>query len=453
METKVEALEDNKVKVEVVVDAADISSRVKDTYKDFANRYNFPGFRKGHAPRPIIDNALGKDAVVATVTDDVVNSCYPLAIDQCELYPVGQPEFEDAKMVEDGQDYSFTFTVEVKPSYELTSYDPIDVSLPPEGASEAEVDDQLSSLREHYYRLEPTDDPEAVIEARDCADLAMRAVDDKGEVIEALTTDDRPYTLGEKMMTPEFDEQLMGLKKGDGASFSIDMPDDPPAMILPYADQTSRIDFTIKVNTIKKRVLPELTDEWVQETLGFEGVEDLRRILRDSIVQQKQNILPGLQQNAALDAIGERFEGEAPESMREESESRIMQSFFQQLNEQGITFDSYLADQGITSDQFKADVKEQAAENAKEDLALDAWAAHYDLHASDDEVLEEFEKAGVEDPKGTMEDWRRSGELYVVREAIVRNKAIEHLIKTANVTEIDTTKKPEEREAEEADAE
>lgn len=93
METKVEALQDNKVKVTVTVDAKEVDNRIKKAYKDFANKYNFPGFRKGKAPRPIIDNALGAEAVPASVTDDIVNGCYPLAIDSCDLYPVGEPEF------------------------------------------------------------------------------------------------------------------------------------------------------------------------------------------------------------------------------------------------------------------------------------------------------------------------------------------------------------------------
>ena len=91
METKVEALQDNKVKVTVTVDAKEVDNRIKKAYKDFANKYNFPGFRKGKAPRPIIDNALGAEAVPASVTDDIVNGCYPLAIDSCDLYPVGEP--------------------------------------------------------------------------------------------------------------------------------------------------------------------------------------------------------------------------------------------------------------------------------------------------------------------------------------------------------------------------
>ena len=114
VETKVEALQDNRVKVTVTVDAKDIDARIKKTYKDFAHKYNFPGFRAGKAPRPIIDNALGAEAVPATVTDDVVNETYPLAIDECNLYPVSKPTFaEDMGLVAAGKPFEYSLEVEV----------------------------------------------------------------------------------------------------------------------------------------------------------------------------------------------------------------------------------------------------------------------------------------------------------------------------------------------------
>ena len=150
METKVEALEDNRTKVTVTVDAADIDARIKKTYKDFANKYNFPGFRKGKAPRPIIDNALGAEAVRATVTDDVVNGTYPLAIDDCDLYPIAKPEFDETDLVEAGKPYTFSFTVTVKPEIEISSYEPVEIELPAEGTTDAEIDEQIDKVKANY---------------------------------------------------------------------------------------------------------------------------------------------------------------------------------------------------------------------------------------------------------------------------------------------------------------
>ena len=150
VETKVEALEDNRTKVTVTVDAADIDARIKKTYKDFANKYNFPGFRKGKAPRPIIDNALGAEAVRATVTDDVVNGTYPLAIDDCDLYPIAKPEFDETDLVEAGKPYTFSFTVTVKPEIEISSYEPVEIELPAEGTTDAEIDEQIDKVKANY---------------------------------------------------------------------------------------------------------------------------------------------------------------------------------------------------------------------------------------------------------------------------------------------------------------
>ena len=145
VETKVEALQDNRVKVTVTVDAKEIDDRIKKTYKDFAYKYNFPGFRRGKAPRPVIDNALGAEAVRATVTDAVVNETYPLVVDENDLYPTGKPEFEDGGLVESGKPYAFEFTLAVKPELELSSYEAVEVELPAEGATDAEVDEQVEA--------------------------------------------------------------------------------------------------------------------------------------------------------------------------------------------------------------------------------------------------------------------------------------------------------------------
>ena len=134
METKVETLEGDRAKVTVTVDEATVAGRIKKQYKQVANQYNIPGFRRGKAPRPVIDAALGKDYVRAVVTDDLVNELYPLAVDESGIYPIGQPDFNEENMdlVKDGEAYVFDFEIGVKPTMELSSYDPVEIEMPPE---------------------------------------------------------------------------------------------------------------------------------------------------------------------------------------------------------------------------------------------------------------------------------------------------------------------------------
>ncbi len=467
METKVEALQDNRVKVTVTVDAKDIDARIKKTYKDFAFKYNFPGFRKGKAPRQIIDNALGAEAVRATVTDDVVNEIYPIAIDQNDIYPISKPEFDqDMGLVEGGKPFEFSLEVAVKPELELSNYDAVEIEMPAEGASDAEIDEQIEGLREHYYDYQDASAATKVKE-ESFMDLAMKATDDAGEEIPSMTTESRLYGLGTGLFPAEFDAELMGMKKGQSKSFTIDMPAEPTIMTQSLVGKTEKINFEVEVKVVKNKVLPELTDEWVKETLGFDTVADLRDRISESIIQQKSDVLPRIKENLCLNALAERLEGEVPQAMTEDAEASLLQDFFQQLQRQGATFDAYLAQQGITPDQFKDDVKKQALDMTRQDLAIDAWARHFNMTATDEEVTAEFVKSGAEDPKALYEEWRKNGQLHMVKNGILRTNAVAEIMDKAIVTELapgeaskkeekpakKTTKKAAKKEEAPADAE
>lgn len=443
METKVEALEDNKVKVTVTIEAAEIDNRIKKTYKDFAFKYNFPGFRKGKAPRPVIDNALGAEAVRATVTDALVNESYPQVINESGLYPVGRPEFEDDGLVEAGKDYAFTFTVSVKPEFELSSYEPVEIEMPAEGASDAEVDEQIEALREHYYDY--VDASAATkVKPENFVQMAMKVTSEKGTEISALTTESRLYGIGSGSLNADFDAEIMGMKKGQTKEFTLLIPaDETAALLAPHAGK--KLNFEVTITVVKNKVLPEATDEWAKDTLGFESLADMRERIAESLAAQKAEMLPRIKENACLAELIKRLEGDVPEGLVEESESSLLQDFFAQLQRQGMTFDAYLAQQGLTNEQFKEDVKMQALDMTKQDLALDAWARHAKMEATAEEVRKEFEVAGVPNPEELYKEWSDRGQLYLVRSGVLRTKAVLDIMETAKVTEVEFAAKAEEK--------
>ena len=442
METKVEVLEGDRAKVTVTIDADEITSRVKKQYKQVANQYTIPGFRKGKAPRPVIDGVLGKDYVRAIVTDSVVNESYPVAIDESGIFPVGQPDFDEESMdlVEDGKDYTFEFEVGTKPTLELSSYDPVEIEMPPEKVTDEQIDEEIDSLLEHYMEIVPAPANTKVKDDK-YVDLKITATDDNGDEIASITTESTQYGLGTGLYPPSFDEELIGLKKGDAKQFSIDMPTQAYAMTATLAGKTSQINFDIEVLGVLKKKMPELTDEWVQSKIGVETVDELRDELRDEIDSQRESLLPRMKENRVLLALQERLEGEVPEGVVEEAEATLLQDFFNQLQRQGVTLDVYLQQEGITSDQFRDDVKQQAQDVAKQDMALDAYAAHAGIEATEEDILDEFEKSGVADPAGMMEEWRKNGQMHLVRQGILRQKAAQELIDSAVVTE----EKPKEK--------
>lgn len=438
MKTKVEKLDDNKIKVEVEVPAATVDSKVNQVYKDLAKKYNFPGFRKGKAPRAVIDNAIGKETVLAQVTEDVINDAYPEIVEQERLYPVGSPDFGEAGMVEPGKDFKFEFTIGSKPEIELTSYDPVEVEIPASSVNDAEIDEQLEAISRHYMNYE--DAPKSTKLSKDnFAKLDIKAEKEDGEEIVSLTSESRFFTPGGGLFSAAFDEEVFGMKAGDTKKFTLDVPEDEDAMLMSDLGG-QKVSFEVKCDAVQKQAMPKITDDWVKDNMGFDSVKDLREGIEKSISEQKESVIPTIKENACAAKLVERVEEDIPESMAEEAESELLQDFFAQLQQQGMSFDAYLAARGIDSDQFKKDIKLQAADEAKQQLALDAWAKKFDIGVTDEEVTLEFERAGVDNPKKVEEDWKRSGRLYLIREGIVRRKAMENVIETAKVTEKEFTK-------------
>ena len=433
METKVEVLEGNRAKVSVTVDKAEVTERIKKQYKEFANKYNFPGFRKGKAPRPVIDNMLGKDYARASVTDEIVNNTYPLAIDESGLYPIGQPTFdENMELASDKQDFTYTFEIDTKPTLELNDYAPAQIEMPAEEATEAEIDREIDALLEHYFDIVEAPANTKVKEDK-FVDIKVSATDDNGDPIEAINTDGMQYAIGSGLFPAAFDDELIGMKQGETKQFTIDMPPQSTAMTASVMGKTAKLNFDVEILAVKKKSLPELTDEWVKNKIGIDDVATLRQELADEINSQKSVYIPRMKEAKVLADLGERLEGEVPEGVIEEAEATLLQDFFQQLQRQGSTLDKYLQAQGITAAQFRADIKQQATDVARQDLALDAWAAHEGLEVTDEDVRTEFVKSGASDPTELFEEWKNNGQLHLVRQGLLRQKAVDDAVAQAVV--------------------
>lgn len=434
MNITLENLEDNKVKAIVVVDKGIVKNKVGSIYKDFAKKYNFPGFRKGKAPRPVIDNAFGKEAILAQATEEIVNEVYPQVIEQERIFPVGSPDFNDPGLANEGEDFKFEFTQSVKPIYKLSSYDPIEIEVPSADVTETEVEDQIKDITERYQSYE--DAPEgAKLSGEECADLSIKATKEDGADVVGLSSDNAFFTPETGVYSEDFEKKVKGMKAGDTKKFDLKVADDD-ASILMSDVAGQKISFEVTCNQVKIKTTPELTDEWVKETLGIDTVADLRKEIEESIKAQKEDVIPRIKENACSLELVKRFDGEVDDVMVEQTESQLLQDFFTQLQRQGISFDNFLMMQGIDSDQFKQDVKKQATDNVKQDAALDAWADNAKLEASDEDVTLEFERAGLEDPKATEAEWKRDGRLYLIREGIIRAKAMKDIMDNAKVKEI-----------------
>ena len=435
METKVESLEDNRAKITVTVEASEIDARINRAYKEVAKKNSFPGFRKGKAPRAVIDAAFGAGYVAATVTEDVVNDMMPLAIDGADLFPVGQAQFDEIASVVAGEDFMFSFSIGLRTEIELSSYEPVAIEMPAAEVTDAEIDMQYDAIIDQYAQFEVAAEGAKAAEG-DRLVMAMQAADDKSEKIDQLTSDEFQYTIGSGLMPAEFDEKLVGAAAGDKLEFSVPVAESTAAYLKELVGKTESVSFTIEVKELKTKVAPTVDDAWVADNFGFETVAELRERISESLTQQKADFLPRLKEDRVLYALLERVTDEAPEAMVEEQEQDLLQEFFQQLQRSGQTYDAYLKANNLTAAQVKDDIKQQAAEVVKQNLALDAWARHFEIACEESDVQAEFIKASADEWESLYNIWKQAGRLHLVREGVLRSKAMNAAVEGAVVTEI-----------------
>ena len=306
MNINVEALENNQVKLSFEVDAADVDARIKRTYRRVAKRYSFPGFRPGKAPRPVIDSIMGDNSVLTTVTEDLVNEVYPQALEENNLVPLQRPDYEyELDLVEDHKPFNFTATILVKPELELNSYEAVEVEIPSTEATDEEIDAQIEELRNYYHDFKDAN-ANTKVKPGEFVELTMTVTNEAGEEVSALSADHRLYELGKGVYPASFDAELIGLKKGQEKSFDLDLTDDD-SLITSNLEEKGMCHFEVKVEVIKHKVVPEVTEEWAKETFGFEGLEDMRTKIGDSIKGQKMANAPRRKENECLMALAKRL--------------------------------------------------------------------------------------------------------------------------------------------------
>lgn len=452
MKTNVEALEGDRIRLTVTVEKDEVDSRIAKTYRDFARKYKFPGFRPGKAPRPVIDSVLGREGVFATVTDEAVNENFPLALDAEDLVPIDEPQFEDAdELVVEHEDFAFSATMTMPPALELSSYDPVDIKLPQEEPTEEEVDERVEMLREYYYELEDAD-ADTTIGDTGVAELTLKVKDDKGNDVNVLSTEHRLYELGMGLYPPELDDAISGFKTGDHEVVDVDLGTSVGALLTRALDgNPESLSIDVTVDQVKTKVLPEITEEFATEKAGFKSLEELRRNTKDNIVRERKELEPRMKENSCLYQLATRLQGDAPEQMYADERRTLLSGFFQQLTKQGITFDAYLKQRDMTNDEFQEDIKRQAKDVVLQNLALDAYARHFDVQVTEAEIDREFEQSGADDVEALKADWVANGRIRMLRQSLRRANAADKLMNEATVERVTAEEYRAQTAAEDAD--
>ncbi len=414
-------VKDAKLTATVTVEAADVDAAIKKAYKDAAKKYRFPGFRPGKAPRPVVDSMLGAEATLAQATNDIIGGNEAAVLNELDIVPVKEGDYKDIEIAKDHEDYTYTVEFSLRPACELSSYEPVEIEMPPAEVTEAEIDQQVDMLMGYHATFEDVED--RAVEADDYVTADLEDV--KGA--EQFAGEGRLLAMGNDTLPKEFDEALLGAKIGDEKEISWKPGEDEDECTV-----------KVTVKGIKVRKTPELTDEFAKENFGFDDIAAMRDAIKLELEQDKTAKLPGLKENRAVAKLAERLQLDKMDEDYEKSVfNELGQNFLQNLAQRGMTLDAWLQANGISSDQFISDLHQQANDVARESLALDSLAKHLDVQVNDDDVTEEFKNAGVEDVEASKAEFVSDGRMPAVRDSIRRSKAVDWLVENAKVTEVD----------------
>ncbi|HZQ57212.1 MAG TPA: trigger factor [Acidimicrobiales bacterium] len=420
MESTLEALEGNKIKLSVQVASDDVDKAVDAAARKLAREVRLPGFRPGKVPRKVLEARMGHGALRQEALRESLPDFYAEAVREHEVDVIAPPEI-DITEGQEGGDLKFDAVVEVRPHVQIPGYGGLQVTLDRPEATDEEVDRQVDRLRANSATLEEVSRP-----ARDgdvlTIDLSMTAGSD-----EPNTLTDVSYTLGSgEFGIEELDTQLQGARIGDIIKFTAN-----PA-------EGRYVSIQVLVKAVKAQVLPDLTDEWVAGESEFETVQQLRDDLRTRITAVKKVQAQLALRERALTALSELVSEDAPAPLVEEEVERRLHDLGHRLEAQGATFEQYLTAIGQTPEQFVEELRASAVPSVKADLALRALADAENLDATEEDIDAEIARLAdaLEQPAAQVRRSLVSGDrLPAVRSDLRKGKALAWLLEHVDVVD------------------
>jgi trigger factor len=420
----VELLDDNKVKLSVEVDEAEFDSALDAAFKRIAKEVRLPGFRPGKAPRRILEAQFGHGVGREEALREALPDYYAKAVVAHDVDVIAPPDIEITAGQDEGA-VAFDAVVEVRPVIEVAGYDGLRVEIPSPVPSEQDIDEQIDRMRAQFAEFVTVERP---AEDGDHVTIDMTGTHE-GEEVPGLTTTDYDYEVGTGAVVAEIDENLRGASAGDELEFEADHPD---------PDEDEPLSFVVAVHEVKEAVLPELDDEWAKEASEFETVEELRADLLERMTSMRvAQARMALQQNTAEELAG-LVTAEIPDSMVEGEIDSRLQDLIGRLQQQGMDPAEYLVQMGQTPDSLRAEFREPAELAVKVDLALRTIAEIEGLMPDDDaltEAIDEMATQSGQDGAELKERLAEVGQISALRADLGKRDALEWL--TENVELID----------------
>ncbi len=421
---KHEALEKSMYELQFSLDAESFNAAIEAVYKREGKKYNVPGFRKGKAPRRVIEKMSGPDVFYYDAINDLFPEAYEAAVKEAGIDPVGRPEADIVSAsVEDG--VVLKVTVAVRPEVVLGQYEGLKATKEVHTVEDADVEAEIRRMQERNAR---TITREGKAENGDIADLDFEGFVD-GVAFEGGKAEHYNLELGSGSFIPGFEEQVVGHAAGEEFDLTVTFPEDYQAEELAGKEAV----FKIKLHEVNTKELPALDDEFAKDVSEFDTLDELKANIRKEMEERNDKQADLMMEDALVKQVVDNMQCDVPDAMCERRMDELVNDFEYRLNQQGLQLNVYLQYAGQTMEEFRETYKEQARTQVKIRLALEAVAEKENIQATDEEYEAEMQrvadmyKLDVEKVKMVVEEDQ-------VRKDLAVNKAVDLIREKAEIT-------------------
>ncbi|MBU0437929.1 trigger factor [Staphylococcus succinus] len=423
-----EKKEGNEGVLSVTVPAEKVDKAIDQAFKKVVKQINVPGFRKGKVPRPIFEQRFGVEALYQDAVDILLPEAYGEAIDETGIKPVDQPEI-NVTSIEKGSEMTFEATVVVEPEVELGEYKGVEIEKQEVELTEEEVQESIDHQLGHLAEMVVRED--GAVEDGDTVNIDFDGYVD-GEQFEGGQAEGYDLEIGSGSFIPGFEEQLVGVKTGEEKDVTVTFPEEYHAEELAGKEAT----FKTKVNEIKYKDVPELTDEIANE-LDAEAntVDEYKENVRKRLAEQKETDAENAQKEEAINKAANNASIEIPEAMINTELDRMVQEFGQRMQQQGLNLETYFQISGQDESQLREQMKDDAEERVKTNLTLTAIADAEAVEVTDADIDAELEKMSEQFNMSAEDIKQTLGNTDIIKNDVRIQKVIDLLVKEAKLVE------------------
>ncbi len=426
MNVTVERVE-NEATLKITAPAAEVNAGYKKAVQKIADQANIPGFRKGKAPRAIIEMHYGKEAVKQEAFEIVANKAYSEALDQEKLIPVSDPKVEESTF-EEGKDMELTIKVTLKPEPELGEYKGLHVEKKEVEVTDEQVDAQIKDMMGRDAKMVVAEEG-AVIEKGDFAIIDFAGTVD-GEPFSGGEGKGYSLEVGSNSFIPGFEDQLVGLSKGDSTDVEVTFPEDYFVKDLAGKEAI----FKVNIQDVKRKELPELNDEYVASKTDFKTVEELRANYKERMQKAAEANAKAEYEHELIDLAVANAKFSVPEIMIEDKISQMVEEMKMSLESRKMSLDMYMQYTGLDMAKIRENQRPVAEENVKTDLVLDAIAKAEDIQVDMADVDAEIAAISAQhgaSPEEVKKIIKGNGTMGLLLANILRRKAAHVVIDSA----------------------